>query len=169
LPISSAALMNLGSILLRMKYKSPPVIADPPDDVIAIRSLLDRLRETWAAGDALGYADCFTEESDYVTYSGMHLRGRKENAEVHGSLFRGVLKGTRLSTVMESLVFLSTDVALIHTVGSGAQRGRERSPSRKSIQTMVAVKRDQRWRIRSFQNTRIRAWSIWLTRMATRR
>ena len=156
-----------------MKYKSPQVTADPPSidespDLIALRSLIDRMRDTWAAGDANGYAGCFSQDSDYVTYNGVHLHGREENAELHAALFRSVLKGTRLWVRIESLAFLSPNVALIHTAGAGAKRGKESSPRRKSIQTLVAVKQDQQWRIRSFQNVRIRPFSLWLTRMATR-
>jgi uncharacterized protein (TIGR02246 family) len=99
----------------------------------------------------------------------MHLRGRNENAEVHAALFGGALKGTRLSAVIESLVFLSADVALVHTVGSGAKRWRAGSRRNKSIQTLIVVKQDEQWRIRSFQNTRIRPFSIWLTRQFARR
>lgn len=166
-------LMALDTHTVCMKYKSPHVTADPPStaetpDVIAVRSVIDRMRDTWAAGDATGYADCFSQDSDYVTYNGMHLHGREANAQLHGALFRGVLKGTRISARIEGLAFLSPNVALIHTAGAGAQRGRESSPRRKSIQTLVAVKQDQQWRIRSFHNVRIRPFSVWLTRMATR-
>jgi uncharacterized protein (TIGR02246 family) len=80
-----------------------------------------------------------------------------------------VLKGTRLSATIESLTFLSSDVALIQTVGSGAKRGQAGSRRRKSIQTLIVVKQDGQWRIRSFQNTRIRPFSVWLTRQIAKR
>jgi uncharacterized protein (TIGR02246 family) len=67
------------------------------DDEKAIRALLDRLYDAWARGDGEAYAACFAEESDYITFNGMHLRGRAENAELHGALFRSVLKGTKLA------------------------------------------------------------------------
>jgi uncharacterized protein (TIGR02246 family) len=154
-----------------MKYKSPHATADPPStaespDVIAVRSLIDRMCDAWAAGDAIAYADCFTQDSDYVTYNGVHLHGREENAALHAALFRGVLKGTKLSARIESVAFLSPNVTLIHTSGAGAKRRQESSRHRKSIQTLVAVKQDQQWRIRAFQNVRIRPFSIWVTRMA---
>jgi uncharacterized protein (TIGR02246 family) len=115
-------------------------------------------------GDAVAYAGCFSIDSDYVTYNGMLLHGRRESAELHGAFFRRALKGTKLSARIESLAFLAPDVALIHTAGSGAKRGRMDSGRRKSIQTLVIVKIDGQWRIRSFQNTRIRPFSVWLTR-----
>jgi uncharacterized protein (TIGR02246 family) len=141
---------------------------DPADEA-AIRSLLARVADAWARGDAVDYADCFSPDSDYVTYNGIHLRGRQENAELHGALFRGVLKGTRLDALIETLSFLSPDVALVRTAGSGASRKPDDSPRRKSIQTLVVVKRDGQWRIRSFQNTRIRPVSVWLTRQMAKR
>src|SRR6202795_335671 len=94
-----------------------------PADANAIRTLVNRMCEAWSRGDAVAYADCFSNDSDYVTYNGMHLHGRRENAALHHALFRGVLKGTRVSPSIESLTFLSQDIALIHTVGSGAKRG----------------------------------------------
>jgi uncharacterized protein (TIGR02246 family) len=139
-----------------------PVIFDA-GDASAIRSLFDQMHDAWSRGDALAYAACFSLASDYVTFNGMHLHGRKENAEVHAALFRRVLKNTKLSAAIESLTFLSGDVALVHTVGSGAKRGLPDSQRRRSIQTFVLVKQEGQWLIRSFQNTRIQPFSIWLT------
>jgi len=121
----------------------------------AIHSLLARLYEAWACGDANGYAACFTENADYITFNGMHLRGRSENADLHGALFRSVLKNTKLSAEIESLDLLSSDIALVHTMGSGRK---------KSYQCYVLVKSNAGWQIRSFQNTRVQPFSTWVTR-----
>jgi hypothetical protein len=61
---------------------------------------------------------------------------------------------------MESLEFLSSSVALVHTAGSGRK---------KSYQTYVLVKSDAGWLIRSFQNTRVQPLSIWITRWMQKR
>jgi uncharacterized protein (TIGR02246 family) len=125
------------------------------DDKDSIRLLLARLYDAWACGDGDGYAACFAQESDYITFNGIHLRGRAENAELHGALFRSVLKGTKLSAEIENIELLSSRVALVHTVGSGRKR---------SYQTYVLVKSDTEWLIRSFQNTRFQPVSVWMTR-----
>jgi len=130
------------------------------DDDNSIRLLLARLYDAWARGDGDAYSACFVEKSDYITFNGIHLRTRVENAELHGALFRGVLKGTKLSADMESLEFLSSSVALVHTAGSGRK---------KSYQTYVLVKSDAGWLIRSFQNTRVQPLSIWITRWMQKR
>ncbi|MEU0765315.1 SgcJ/EcaC family oxidoreductase, partial [Streptomyces microflavus] len=42
----------------------------------AIRALFDRLMKAWTDNDAVAYADCFTEDSDYVSYDGTRAVGR---------------------------------------------------------------------------------------------
>jgi len=130
------------------------------DDENAIRSLLARLYDAWARGDGEAYAACFAEKSDYITFHGMFLRGRTENARLHGALFRGVLKGTRLSAEIVSLELLASNVALVHTAGTGRKKG---------YQTYVVVKSDGHWLIRSFQNTRVQPFGVWITRWALNR
>jgi uncharacterized protein (TIGR02246 family) len=129
-------------------------------DEDAIRSILARLHDAWARGDGEAYAACFAENSDYITFNGMHLHGRAENAKLHSALFRGVLKGTRLSAEIESLELVASGVALVHTAGSGRKR---------SYQTYVLVKSGADWLIRSFQNTRVQPFSAWITRWMQRR
>lgn len=130
------------------------------DEENSIRLLLARLYDAWARGDGDGYAACFAQESDYITFNGMHLRGRAENAELHGALFRSVLRDTKLLAEIESVELLSDGVALVHTVGSGRK---------KSHQTYVLVKTDAGWLIRSFQNTRVQPFSTWMTRWMQKR
>ena len=77
-----------------------------PSSAHTIRTLLVRLYDAWARGDGDGYAACFAEKSDYITFNGMHLHGRAENAELHGALFGSVLKGTKLSAEIESIEFV---------------------------------------------------------------
>jgi uncharacterized protein (TIGR02246 family) len=130
------------------------------DDENSIHLLLARLYDAWARGDGEGYAACFAQQSDYITFNGIHLCGRAENAELHGALFRSVLKGTQLSAEIESIELLSSGVALVHTVGSGRK---------KSYQTYVLVKSDTEWLIRSFQNTRVQPLSARMTRWIQKR
>jgi len=120
-----------------------------------IRALLQRMFEAWAKGDGEAYASCFTDDCDYITYHGVHLRGRSENARFHQALFQNVLRGTGLSADIERIQFLAPGIALMHTAG----RGRK-----KSYQTYVLTKRDADWLIQSFQNTKVQPFSVWMTR-----
>jgi uncharacterized protein (TIGR02246 family) len=41
----------------------------------ALHELFDRMCTAWTAGDAAAYGDCFTEDSDYVSYDGTRRAG----------------------------------------------------------------------------------------------
>jgi uncharacterized protein (TIGR02246 family) len=133
---------------------------DQAKDEQLIRVLLARLSEMWASGDGDAYAGCFTEDCDYITFNGIHLRGRAENAHLHGALFRTVLRGTRLTADIEKIEFLAPGVAIVHTVGQGRK---------KSHQTYVLIKIGVDWLIKSFQNTKVQPLSVWVTRLMQRR
>jgi hypothetical protein len=53
--------------------------------------------------------------------------------------------------------FLGDDVAVLHALGGTVLREKSTAaPERDSIQTLVAVKRNDRWQLVAFQNTRVR-------------
>jgi len=122
--------------------------------------LLQLLNETW--GDADAYAALFTEDGDYVAFDGSHARGRSEIARTHRPLFEGILKGSRLvgDGLPVKVRFLAPDVALIHS-GGAVLRAHQKKPSRRaiSVQTLVAVKQEDRWLFAAFQNTRYRPFA----------
>jgi uncharacterized protein (TIGR02246 family) len=124
---------------------------EPAAGEMAVRDLLAGVFEAWRQRDGVAYAGCFTANSHYITFNGIHLRGRQENAHLHSALFRGVLQGSTISADVSSIEFLAPTVALVHTVGRGRKHSNE-------------------WRIRSFQITRVQLLSVWLTRkLAARR
>jgi uncharacterized protein (TIGR02246 family) len=110
----------------------------------------------WNKGDGNAFAAPFAEDGDLVGFDGTHLRGRSEIASFHQHLFDNFVKGTRLVGKVRNVRFLSADVALMHTVGGTVMPGQsDIEQERNSVQTIVATKRDGRWRISAFQNTRV--------------
>ena len=70
---------------------------------------------------------------------------------------RDSLKGTRLVGEVERVRFLDHDTAVMHAVGNTVMRGKSvPARQRASIQTLVAVRHDDGWRVAAFQNTRVR-------------
>ncbi|MFI7453571.1 SgcJ/EcaC family oxidoreductase [Nonomuraea sp. NPDC049714] len=117
-----------------------------------IHNLIDGVYETWNAGDAAAYAALFTEDADYITYFGLHLKGRQAIDEVHRDLFKMPIK---LDAGGEpSVKMLSDTVALMIATGGSVVDGR-REPGRDSILTYTAVHTPEGWRFASFQNTRV--------------
>lgn len=127
------------------------------DDEAAVRVAFDRLAESWNRGDGAAYGRLFTEDGDYVVFDGTHLKGAQEIGSSHQRLFESWLKGSRLLGRIEDLRFLGPEVALLHATGAVLQAGQsEPSPEAASIQTMVAVRRDDgEWCFAAFQNTRV--------------
>lgn len=128
-----------------------------PVEEKAIRELFEKLIEDWGKGDGEAYGARFTEDADYVAFDGTHTKGRADIASSHQQLFDKFLKGTRLTGRILSITFPGPDVALIHATGGTIMRGKKQpSPERDSIQTLVAVRRDEGWRFAAFHNGRVR-------------
>jgi uncharacterized protein (TIGR02246 family) len=126
-------------------------------DEAAVRVLYRELMEGWNRGSGEAFAAVFTDDGDLVGFDGTHLKGRAEIATFHQELFDKWMKGTRLVGQVKDVRFLSSDVALMHTVGSTVMRGKtEPAPERDSIQTLVATRQSGEWRLAAFQNTRLR-------------
>jgi uncharacterized protein (TIGR02246 family) len=128
-----------------------------PDDTTELRALVDAAFAAWGRNDAAAYAACFTPDSDYVAFDGTRLRGRAANEKLHADLFAGVLRGTRIVGEVDDIRLLGPDVALVHTHGAVLFPWQQQTPrARASIQTMIAVRTDEGWRLAAFHNTRVR-------------
>jgi uncharacterized protein (TIGR02246 family) len=128
-----------------------------PADEAAVRALYQELMDGWNRGSGDAFAAAFTDDGDLVAFDGTHFKGREEIAPFHQELFERWMKGTRLVGEVKDVRFLSDEVALMHAVGSTVMRGKsEPSAERDSIQTLVAVRQDDKWRLAAFQNTRVR-------------
>src|SRR5918998_4884045 len=113
-------------------------------DEAAVRDLYRELMDGWNRGSGEDFAAVFTEDGDLVAFDGTHFEGREEIAPFHQELFDRWMKGSRLVGQVKDVRFLSSDVALIHAVGSTVMRGEsEPSPERDSIQTLVAVRQGE--------------------------
>ena len=126
-------------------------------DEAAVRDLYQQLMYGWNQGSGAAFAAVFTQDGDLVAFDGTHFKGRQEIASFHQQLFDKWMKGSRLVGRVEAVRFLSPDVALMHAVDSTVMRGKsEPSPERDSIQTLVAIRQGDEWRLAAFQNTRVR-------------
>jgi uncharacterized protein (TIGR02246 family) len=124
-------------------------------DETAIRALYQQLIDGWNAGSGDAFAAPYEEDGDLVGFDGTHLKGRKEIASFHQQLFDMFLKGSRLVGKVTSLRFLTSDVAVMHAVGGTMMAGQTSlEPERNSVQTLVAGKRNGKWGLAAFQNTR---------------
>ncbi|MFC4113470.1 SgcJ/EcaC family oxidoreductase [Nonomuraea zeae] len=115
--------------------------------------LLAQMTETWNAGDSAGYAGLFTEDVDYVTFFGLHLKGREAVEETHRELFKTSIKLGE-SDGEPQIRRLTDDVAFVVAGGTSSVNGKP-DPSRTSVVTMTALRTPEGWRFASFHNTRV--------------
>ena len=120
-----------------------------------VRTLYQQLMDGWNAGSGNAFASPFEEDGDLVGFDGTHFKGRQQIALFHQHLFDMFLKGSRLVGKIRSVRFLTSDVAVMHAVGGTVMPGQtDLESERNSVQTLVAVKRNGRWSLAAFQNTR---------------
>lgn len=144
-----------------MTDRPQPTDLTGTNDDARLTVLFRRMCQAWTDGDAQAYGDCFTADSDYVSFDGTRAAGRAPMVEAHDRLFRGVLTGSSLVGQVESIRYLGADVALVHATGSVLVAWRSRLPKRRlSRQTLVAVRTEDGWRFAALHNTRVRPMLI---------
>lgn|SRR5579875_1070426 len=127
---------------------------DRSADENALHDLFQQLQEAWNQGDGHAYAAFFTEDADYINVTGAYLKGQQAIATVHQQLFETLFQGSQLEGFVKQIRFLHEGIALLHLHGRPRVPGQEISaPEQYSIQTLVAIKRADGWRITAFHNT----------------
>lgn len=136
----------------------PSTLAQPiHTDHRDLRALYQGVMEGWNRGSGAAFAAAWAEEGQLIGFDGTHLTGRAEIARFHEALFQTHLKGTRLVGQVTDIQFPAPDVAVLHARGGTIMRGDSTpTPERDSLQTLVAVRRDDEWQLIAFQNTRLR-------------
>jgi uncharacterized protein (TIGR02246 family) len=138
-------------------------VFDEPAERRAILELGKALQDAWNRGDAAGYGALFTDDADFVAWTGAHGRGRQVIEAAHRRLFDGPLAGSRMVLVdddaeaatPESLRFVRPDAAIMVVSGVVTLPAQiATGPDHESVQTFVLIKNGSRWRVTAFQNTR---------------
>lgn len=126
-----------------------------------LTALFERMCQAWTDGDAEAYGACFTSDSDYVSFDGTRAHGRAPMVEAHDKLFRGVLFGSALVGQVESIRYLTADVALLYGTGSVLVAWRAQLPKRRLTRnTLVALRTSEGWRFTAIHNGRVRPMRI---------
>ncbi|MGW3350220.1 SgcJ/EcaC family oxidoreductase [Nonomuraea rubra] len=130
-------------------------------DTARIEELFADFMAAWTANDAEAFGALFTDDSDYVSYDGTIARGRALHQHNHDQLFRGVLAGSALVGDLESVRYLTPDVAVAYGTASVLMPWRSTLPKRRlSRQTIVVVRTEAGWKIGAIHNGRVRPVTV---------
>jgi uncharacterized protein (TIGR02246 family) len=125
----------------------------PSTDENEIRALYQQLLEGWNKRSADAMAEPFADDGELIGFDGSQLAGRADITSHLQQIFAdhptpayvGKVRGVRL---------LGSEVAILRAVAGMVPLGQsDLDPKLNTHHTIVAVKREGKWRIALFQNT----------------
>lgn len=123
-----------------------------PDEA-PIAPLYHQLLDAWNRRDAGAFAALFDEEGTSIGFDGSTMSGRAEIAATLGQIFADHVTATYVAKI-RAIHSLAPDVALLRAVVGMVPPGKaDINPAVNALQTIVAVRRGDTWRIALLQNT----------------
>jgi len=107
----------------------------------------------WNERDAGGMADLFAADGHLVGFDGTQVEGSADIAAHLGQVFMNHPTSMYVFKV-RAVQFLSDEVALLTAVAGMVPPGKaDINPGANAVQTLIAVRKPDNWRIALFQNT----------------
>jgi uncharacterized protein (TIGR02246 family) len=123
------------------------------DDETRIRLLYQALLEAWNDKDGHEMAELFSENGNVIGFDGSQMDGRKQIESVLGQIFADHPTPVYVAAV-RGVRFLAPAVALLRAVAGMVPRGHsDINPALNAVQSLIATKEQDRWRLALFQNT----------------
>ena len=122
-------------------------------DQAAVAGLTQRLVVAWSHHDADAFADLFVDDGTMIL-PGVFRNGRAEIRDYMAQAFENEYKGSQVTGQPLGLRFLAPDVAVLLTEGGVLAPGDTEVTDDRAIRaTWLAVKRDEKWQLASYQNS----------------
>lgn len=118
-----------------------------------ISMLYHRLLDAWNMHDAAFFAAQFEDDGNCVGFDGSQLDGCEAIEAEISQIFANHETGSYVVKIRE-IRFLTPETAVLRAIAGMVPSGRsDIDPAVNAIQSLVAVRRGDRWRIALFQNT----------------
>jgi uncharacterized protein (TIGR02246 family) len=122
-------------------------------DEQAVRDLHRSLLDRWNARDAAGMASLLSPDANLVGFDGSQMNGRAEVSTTLGAIFANHPTAAYISIVRD-VRFPALDVAIMRAVVGMVPPGKtDINPDVNAVQSLVAVRADDVWRVELFHNT----------------
>ncbi len=128
--------------------------AESSPDEMAIHQIIQGMEDAWAAKNGEQFASYFTDDHDFIVWFGLYFpnSNREGNAKNHQGIFNTVYKNWDVELRVDKMRFIRPDLALVHTLGGGREKGMEIPEYPSVIQSILMEKTDGGWHIISFHN-----------------
>jgi len=125
----------------------------PTSDEAEVRALFRGMLDNWNQRSAEGIGALYAEDANVVGFDGSQMDGRAEIERAMRQIFADHLTAVYVGKVRE-VRFLTPEVAILRAVVGMVPPGQtDLNPAVNAVQTLVAARREGRWRIALFQNT----------------
>jgi uncharacterized protein (TIGR02246 family) len=119
----------------------------------SVRSVYQRLLESWNRNDAAAFSGLFTETANVVGFDGSQMNGKKQIIEELEKIFRDHRVSTYVGIVRE-IRKIGENTYVLRSVAGMVPRGKsEIKPDVNAIQTLIVVKVEGIFKIELYQNT----------------
>ncbi|HVI44474.1 MAG TPA: SgcJ/EcaC family oxidoreductase [Chitinophaga sp.] len=128
-------------------------------NIQAIGRANENLYRAFETKDFKTAAQYLTEDCDYITFNGMHLKGRQAYIDTHEQMMNNfIFRGAILDGKIEQIRFLNDTTAIVIATGAIRFRWQKKTPeNRLSINTNIWTKNESgQWQLTAFQNTRVK-------------
>ncbi len=126
-------------------------------DITQIVSVIvSELENAWNAVDGARFGVPFTDDADFVTIRGEHMRGREAIARGHQGIFDTIYKGSTVRYDLSSVRPIAPGVMVAHVKTQLNAPTGPLAGEHNSLFTLVLVQQQNDWRIAAFHNTLIR-------------
>lgn len=150
--IISGAMMVLASVQALAQSENK--------DEQMLRSIFTTLEKGWNTKSGEIFSSVFASTHDYIVVNGFYFSNfsRQANAFAHQGLFDGIYKNQDIRLKVDKITFIRPDLAMVHTLGAGFEKGQPLPKNPEIIMTVLAEKKDGDWKIISFHNHHLEAF-----------
>lgn len=118
-----------------------------------VRGLYERMIAGWNAGDAAAMTRDFADDGQIVGFDGSEVSGREQIASHLAGIFASH-KVASFVTIVHEVREIAPNVMLLRAHAGMVPPGKsEINRATNAVQSLIAVKRGDRWQIALFQNT----------------
>jgi uncharacterized protein (TIGR02246 family) len=120
----------------------------------AIAKVVNTMETGWVQKNGQQFASVFAEEHDFIVWNGYYFKNStpKSIGGAHQALFDGVFKTFDIRLKVDKIRYLRPDIAVVHVLGGGYQKGESIPENPGVLMSMVMEKKDGSWKIVSFHN-----------------